>query len=218
MTDINEYLTSDRKNFSQNGLSEDMLPDDPAKLFEEWLKQAIARNNPEPYAFAVLSRDEDGFPAGRMVYLRALEDDGTMVFFTNYTSDKAKQVEREGKLGALFFWPMSERQVRISGLVERAPEEMSDAYFASRPRRSQLGAWASIQSAKLESREVLEEQVKAMEKRFADYTEVPRPDFWGGMLIQPQKYEFWQGRESRLHDRIRYKKVNGVWLTERLNP
>lgn len=218
MTNINEYLSSDRRNFKQKGLNEAELPEQPAELFDQWLRDAIAKENPDSYAFALLTSGEGEFPDGRMVYLRALEEDGSLVFFTNYTSAKARQIDRDGKVGALFFWPLNERQVRISGAVQKADPEVSDAYFASRPRSSQIGAWASNQSSRLKSRDELEKLVEKTKLKFADNEEIPRPNFWGGYIISPVQYEFWEGRESRLHDRIVYSRQNGQWKKRRLAP
>lgn len=218
MADINEFLSSDRTNFRQKGLNESVLPKYPVELFKEWLVQAIGKENPESYAFALLTNDKNGFPQGRMVYLRALEDDGSLVFFTNYSGAKARQIEENNKVGALFFWPLNERQVRVSGKVTKVSEEVSDAYFASRPRTSQIGAWASAQSSELKSRQELEIKVAEMTERFSSYDEIPRPDFWGGYAITPVAYEFWEGRDSRLHDRIQYVKQVDEWTIQRLSP
>ncbi len=218
MDDINEFLSSDRRNFTQQGLDEIQLPDHPSQLFSRWLKAAVEKQNPEPHAFALLTTTPEDFPAARMVYMRALENDGSLVFFSNYKSAKAQQFEYSNKVGALFFWPMNERQVRISGIVEKTNAEVSDAYFAARPRESQIGAWASVQSAKLVSREELNEKVEKIRRRFADLKEIPRPDFWGGFIIRPTEFEFWEGRENRLHDRIRYIVNDSIWTSERLSP
>lgn len=217
MADINDFLSSDRRHFKQGELDEDNIPDNPAVLFESWFKAALSRQNPEPYAFTLMSHGLSGFPEGRTVYLRALEADGGLVFFSNYNSDKGRQMTINQKVGALFFWPMSEQQVRIRGLVSRASAELSDAYFASRPRESQIGAWASLQSSPLSSRNNLEKSVEDVRKRF-EGKEVPRPDYWGGYLITPQRYEFWQGRPNRLHDRICYEKSGDSWNVVRLSP
>lgn len=218
MTDINEFLSKNRHNFTQKGLNEIRLPEEPVKLFDEWLKLAVSKSNPEPHAFALLTGGGNEAPAGRMVYLRALEEDGSLVFFSNYNSAKAKQMEQFPNAGALFFWPMNERQVRVSGKVKKTDTEVSDAYFAARPRESQIGAWASEQSRVISSREELEDRVEAIRRKFSDQEEVPRPDFWGGYLIEPEVFEFWEGRQSRLHDRIRYTKTETGWKTERLSP
>ncbi len=218
MSDLNRFLSSDRRNFTQQGLNENELPAEPAELFLQWLKLAVEKQNPEPYAF-VLMTSADGVPSGRIVYLRGLEDDGSLVFFTNYLSEKGEHLSANAHAGALFFWPFNERQVRITGKAQKCSAEVSDAYFASRPRESQIGAWASKQSALLGSRQELEEQVAALRNKFESSDEIPRPDFWGGYQLTPSKYEFWEGRESRLHDRIRYrKKESGVWTVERLSP
>jgi pyridoxamine 5'-phosphate oxidase len=217
MDDINDFLASDRRSFEYGRLHDGHIPTDPIALFEQWLKEALDRQNPEAYAFVLMTKTENDFPSGRMVYLRALEPDGGLVFFSNYTSNKAKQIDQSNKVGALFFWPMNERQIRITGTVSRAPEEVSDAYFAGRPRESQIGAWASEQSSAIESRKTLEDRVEHFTRKFEGQP-IPRPGHWGGYLILPEQYEFWQGRQSRLHDRILYKRTNDVWEVTRLSP
>jgi pyridoxamine 5'-phosphate oxidase len=138
------------------------------------------------------------------------------VLYTNYSSLKGEEIAENGKVNMLFFWPKSSRQIRIQGVCTKVPAELSDAYFASRPRGSQIGAWASNQSDVLANREELEERVASIEEKFPN--EVPRPEFWGGYWIQPTKFEFWQGRPSRLHDRIVFKRTETNWTIERLNP
>jgi pyridoxamine 5'-phosphate oxidase len=217
MTNLKDHLFSDRKNFELGSLDESNLPDAPASLFENWLKEAISRQNPEPYAFTLLTLGKDGFPSGRIVYLRALEEEGELVFFTNYGSLKGREIASDERVGAHFFWPNSERQVRVWGLASPVSEEFSDAYFASRPRESQIGAWTSQQSAELSGRDELEAAFQEFVARF-EGKEIPRPDFWGGYEIIPVKYEFWQGRANRLHDRIVYNKSGKDWNIKRLYP
>lgn len=219
MEDLNKFIGSDRRDFGQIGLNETDLPIEAAELFDHWLKQAIERNNPEPYAFTLVTATPTGYPSGRVVYLRALEDDGRLVFFTNYDSEKAHHIAETGKASALFFWPMSERQVRIKGQVSKAPAELSDAYFAGRPRDSQIGAWASHQSSIIASRKEMDQRFDEMRRRFANEAEIPRPAFWGGYIISPVEYEFWEGRKSRLHDRVVYEKGETEnWRIKRLSP
>lgn len=219
MEDLNKFINSDRRDFMQSGLNEADLPPAPAILFDHWLRQAIERNNPEPYAFVLMSASASDYPSGRVVYLRALEEDGQLVFFTNYNSEKGRQIAETGKVSALFFWPMNERQVRIKGEVQKAPADLSDAYFAGRPRESQIGAWASHQSEVIASRAEMDKRFEAIEERFSGEDEIPRPDFWGGYIISPVEYEFWEGRKSRLHDRIVYEKSKAKnWNIKRLSP
>ena len=196
------------------------LPEDPLVLFRRWFDAAVDSGAPQPNAMVLATSDRAGVPQARLVLLKSADRDG-FSFFTNYTSSKARQLDACGIACLLFFWHELHRQVRIEGLVERVPEEESDAYFASRPRGAQIGAWASPQSQPLESREVLEQRVGEISARFAD-AEVPRPDHWGGYRLRPRSYEFWQGRENRLHDRFRYAAEEvghgALWRLARLAP
>jgi len=217
MTELNDFVFSDRKDFARGMLDETTIPSTPDKLFESWLKEAIEHACPEPYAFTLLTNDEEGFPGGRVVYLRTLESDGSFIFFTNYNSDKAKALSLNNKVGANFFWSTLERQVRIKGVVEKLDSEASDLYFDTRPEESKLGAWASAQSEIIESRKQLIDQLEYYRKKF-EGVPIPRPPFWGGYVIKPVYYEFWQGRSSRLHDRFKYVQQDGKWVSARLSP
>jgi pyridoxamine 5'-phosphate oxidase len=180
-----------------------------------WLKEAMEKNVHEPNAISVSTIGEDGFPISRIVYLKDLMEEG-LVFYTNYSSAKGKAIERNPNVHILIFWPELERQISIKGHVERVPSEMSDAYFESRPWGSKIGAWASHQSDALDSRKELEDRVHEYAEKFPD--DVPRPDHWGGYLVRPVEVEFWQGRRSRLHDRIVYRKSESRWEIFRRNP
>ena len=191
------------------------LDPDPARQFGAWLADAVAAGMREPNAMALATVDEDGAPSLRMVLLKGLED-GRFVFFTNLESRKARALAVEPRCALTFWWDALERQVRVEGRAERVPDAAADAYFASRPRSSRLGAWASPQSRPLPDRAALTEAVAAAAARFPDA--VPRPPSWGGYAVEPRAMEFWQGRASRLHDRFRYERGATAWHRARLAP
>jgi pyridoxamine 5'-phosphate oxidase len=209
-------LADIRKNYSLGELSEDMLPSSPFELFETWQKQALESQNPEPTAMH-LSTVKGGKPSARLVLLKGIEDQ-KFVFYTNYGSKKAHEIESNANVALTFFWPELEKQVRVEGIAEKLDPEISDNYYHSRPRASRIGAWVSRQSSVINGRETIEEQFRSVEKRF-DGKDIPRPDYWGGYGISPVYFEFWQGRKSRLHDRIEYSKENNDhWTIQRLSP
>ena len=206
-----------RKDYVMGTLDLSMLDSGPWELLEAWLNEAIAANLPDPTAFALSTLDEQGYPHSRIVLLRDTRQ-GEVVFYTNYMSEKGQDLVRNPKAGATFFWPQLERQIRIRGNVTRVSAEESDAYFHSRPRASQIGAWASDQSRDTESREVLDSQFQARSEEFGS-GEVPRPSHWGGFALRPEVIEFWQGRASRMHDRFRCERtLEGGWSVSRLQP
>jgi pyridoxamine 5'-phosphate oxidase len=190
----------------------------PVVQWHRWHDEASEGGVAEPNAMTVASVDADGVPDARIVLVRTVDDDG-LVFFTNYESAKSRQFDARPGASAVFSWLDLHRQVRLRATVERVSDAESDAYFASRPRASQLGAWASPQSEEIADRSVLEEQVIAFDERFADQP-VPRPPHWGGWRLVPFEWEFWQGRPSRLHDRMRYRRdgVDSPWTITRLAP
>ena len=215
---MDQFLNQVRNDHHQfdKGKLEEHFGDEPFALMAKWLQDATLKPVNEPNAMAVSTIGLDGFPHSRIVYLKEILSEG-IVFYTNYNSDKGKAIAVNNKVNALFFWPELERQISIAGLVEKIPAEMSDDYFRSRPRSSKLGAWASHQSEKLTSRDELEERIQALSEQFPD--EVPRPPHWGGYIIQPTRVEFWQGRPSRLHDRIVFEKTAAeTWDIYRKNP
>jgi pyridoxamine 5'-phosphate oxidase len=189
---------------------------DPLVQFRQWFDEAIRAELLEPNAMTLATVAPDGSPAARIVLLKGLDDTG-FVFFTNYESAKGRQLAHQPRACLLFFWGELERQVRITGQVERLPEEESLAYFRSRPRGSQLGAWASPQSRVIASRDELDAQLTQLEARYAD-ADIPLPPFWGGYRVIPAAVEFWQGRPSRLHDRLLYTRAGGEWTRVRLAP
>lgn len=215
MDDILKAIRNDHHQFDQGKL-EEHFGDEPFKLLSRWLREAIEKPATEPNAMIVSTIGLDGFPRSRVVYWKELLEEG-IVFYTNYLSDKGKAIEANPKVNALLYWPEMERQISISGFAEKVPTEMSDAYFESRPRGSKLGAWASHQSELLVSREELEARVAAFSEQFPE--SVPRPEHWGGYIIKPVNVEFWQGRASRLHDRIVFNlKPDHSWELYRKNP
>lgn len=193
------------------------LDPDPFVQFTRWFADAREAKAPQPEAMAVATSTRDGIPSVRMVLLRGFDPRG-FSFFTNYESRKAEELIDNPRAALLFHWDALERQVRIEGRVEKVSKEESDAYFASRPYESRLAACASPQSRPIESREVLLERVEALRTKYPPQDGVPRPEFWGGFRIVPARFEFWQGRPSRLHDRLIYKKEANGWATERLGP
>ncbi|MEN8928959.1 MAG: pyridoxamine 5'-phosphate oxidase [Flavobacteriales bacterium] len=216
MSEINKKITHERRDFEYGTLEESQVPKTPKELFESWFKEALDKMVMEPYAFHIATVSKDNTPSTRVVYLRSIEEDG-FVFFTNYNGKKGQDIAHNPNVCANFFWAEKERQIRIYGVAVKIDAEFSDAYFAARPRESQLGAWASHQSEELNNHNQLADRLEEMKLKFAD-KEVPRPPHWGGFIIKPTYYEFWQGRAKRLHDRITYKQ-NGVnWEIKRINP
>jgi pyridoxamine 5'-phosphate oxidase len=206
-----------RKEYLRGGLLEADADRDAIRQFQTWFAQALAAELPEPNAMTLATATPDGQPAARIVLLKAFDDSG-FTFYTNYESRKGRALAANPRAALLFFWAELQRQVRIEGEVERVSEDESDEYFRSRPLGSQLGAWASHQSEVISGRDVLEARARELAERFAD-GEVPRPPLWGGFRVRPQTIEFWQGRPDRLHDRLRYQRVQPAgWRIERLSP
>lgn len=196
--------------------SDSNSPKNPMLLFNEWMQDALLHNVQEPYAMTVATIDEHGMPHARVVYLREVLEEG-FVFYTNYESNKGRQILRNPKVALKLHWPERDRQIRINGLAEKAPEELSDAYFAQRNRESQLGAWASPQSSVIKSRDWLLNELEKVRQRF-EGKEVQRPPHWGGFLVRPMRIEFWKGHSARLHDRTVFDWVEGQWNEKRLAP
>ena len=205
-----------RKDYTLAGLAEKDLARDPFRQFEKWFAEAQAAKVPEPNAMVLASCTPDGRPSTRTVLLKALDGRG-FVFYTNYESRKGRELAGNARASLLFPWIAMERQVMVEGTVSRVTREESDAYFHSRPRLSQLAAWASNQSSVIGDRALLESAMKALEKQYAG-TDVPLPPNWGGFRLAPESVEFWQGRRSRLHDRLRYRRDKQGWVRERLAP
>ena len=205
-----------RKDYTLNGLDlADVLPD-PIAQFRQWFDAAVQAGIPEPNAMHLGTVAENGRPSGRIVLIKDVDERG-FVFYTNYESQKGQALIARPVASLTFFYPELERQIRIEGVVEKVSAEESDIYFNSRPRGSQIGAWVSQQSTVIASRAVLEDRQRDLETRFADQP-VPRPPHWGGFRVIPDLIEFWQGRPSRLHDRIYYRLAGGSWVLERVSP
>jgi pyridoxamine 5'-phosphate oxidase len=210
-------LTKLRNDYQSVGLARRDLPAQPVALWRRWLDEAQQAGIAEINAMVVSTVDADGTPSSRTVLCKAADDDG-FVFFTNYTSRKGRALATEPRVSLLFPWHPLSRQVIVIGAATPVGREESEAYFATRPRGSQLGAWASEQSAVVADRAELEQRVAAIEAEYAG-GDVPCPPYWGGYLVRPDTIEFWQGRHDRLHDRLRYRRVpDGGWLVERLSP
>ncbi len=200
MTNISEHISGIRADYRMASLDETEVGTDPLLFFQKWFRQAEEAGITEVNAMTLATANVWGLPSARIVLLKGLDEEG-FIFYTNYESEKGRQIADEQSVALLFFWKELERQVRIEGIAQKMPAEASDAYFHSRPKGSQISAAASPQSQVIESREVLEQKVKELELQYAD-SEIPRPAHWGGYKVIPEKIEFWQGRASRLHDRI----------------
>jgi pyridoxamine 5'-phosphate oxidase len=206
-----------RKDYTAGGLAEEDADADPLRQFALWFEQARTVTGHEPNAMTVATADADGVPAARMLLLKGFDERG-FVFYTNFESAKGRDLEQNPRVALLFYWPELERQVRISGDVERVSPEETERYFHSRPRGSQIGASVSRQSAIIPNREALVDAVAHFEQEH-DGSEIPLPDYWGGYRVRPTWIEFWQGRPSRLHDRLRYLRTDdGSWQMVRLSP
>ncbi len=212
-----DKLAATRREYRRDFLDESTIADDPLELLERWLSQAIEADLPEPNAMALATADEKGAPSVRMVLLKGITE-GELHFYTNIESRKGKEIAANPQVALLFYWAELERQIRIEGHARLLDRETVAAYFETRPRAAQLGAWASRQSEPLESRTQLEDALSEYATRFADTPSVPPPPWWGGYAVRPHAFEFWQGRESRLHDRFRYERTTDGWRCMRLAP
>lgn len=214
--DLKNYLSEIRRDFAGKPLNEDSVAENPIDQFQIWMEEAINAQLLDPYAMSVSTVAENGQPSTRIVYLRDIYPEG-FIFYTNYDSQKGKNISKNNKVALNFLWSELERQIRVEGEVEKLNEEASDVYFAKRPRESQIGAWASNQSQLIKNRQALEDKVIFYTDKFKGIP-IPRPAHWGGYLVKPSKIEFWQGRPSRLHDRIVYAKNGERWEQSRLCP
>ncbi|MBS1638100.1 MAG: pyridoxamine 5'-phosphate oxidase [Bacteroidetes bacterium] len=217
MENIKEYIRKLSVAFSKQHLYEAEVNTDPMKQFELWFVEAVESKAPAPNAMTVSTTNAAGHPSGRILLLRDFNEKG-FVFYTNYNSQKARELNESPYASLTFFWPSLERQVRIDGPVVKQTAEESDSYFKTRPDGSKLGAWASPQSEIVSSRDFLDARYEEMESRFRG-SNIPRPEHWGGYCLKPEFYEFWQGRPNRFHDRIAYyPQADGHWQIKRLAP
>lgn len=214
--EVSNYLNEIRHEFTKAQLDEASVEKTPVEQYAKWFEEAVGAQALDPKAIVVSTVSESGMPSSRVVYNRGLTEEG-LKFYTNYQSKKGSEIAQNNQACVLTYWPELERQVRMQGIITPLSAEESDAYFAARPKESQIGAWASDQSSALENREELEEKVKHFTQKFGEGT-VPRPPHWGGYLFEIQEAEFWQGRPSRLHDRIVFVKQGGEWKLKRLSP
>jgi pyridoxamine 5'-phosphate oxidase len=215
MSDFLKQIRDDHHQFDQ-GVLEQHVGSTPFDMLQTWFKEAVDEKCNEPNAMHVTTHGLDGFPVSRVVYLKEIINHN-LIFYTNYDSSKGKEIFANPKVSLHFFWPELGRQIHLKGLASRVEESLSDYYFSGRPRTSQLGAWASKQSEILENRKTLEHRVEELEKRFPN--KVERPPHWGGFQIEISFVEFWQGRSSRLHDRICFdKSTDNNWTIYRKNP
>lgn len=211
-------LGNHRKSYNKRALNEQAISDNPLELFQKWFYEVEAADGiDEPNAMTVSTLGLDGYPKSRVVLLKKYTFEG-FIFYSNYQSEKGKAIQADPRVCLSFFWPNMERQIIIKGKAEKLAKNLSDGYFESRPEGSKLGAIVSDQSSVIESREVLEIELKKLEEKYKD-KEIERPDYWGGYLVRPISMEFWQGRDNRLHDRIRYTLQEDFdWKIERLAP
>ncbi|MFM1848328.1 MAG: hypothetical protein RL417_1802 [Pseudomonadota bacterium] len=205
-----------RKEYAQKSLCENEVAADPVEQCERWLGEAAQRGLTEPNAMVLATVSPEGQPSARTVLLKGLDQRG-LVFFSNYTSRKGREIAGNSRVALLFLWAELERQIRVEGVAERLPESESDRYFAARPRGAQLSAHASEQSAPIADRGLLETRMSDLESRYGEGT-IPRPQEWGGYLVVPASFEFWQGRRNRLHDRLVYTRGAGTWSISRIQP
>ena len=216
MEELRNYIYNIRRDFLSKQLDESSVGNNPYQLFAQWFEEALGSQILDPYAMVIATVSKENKPSSRVVYMRDISELG-FVFYTNYESQKGDDLESNPHISLLFFWGELERQVRIEGKVSVLDSIISDSYFSSRPRESQIGAWTSNQSQIIESRKYLEDRYKEFIAKFENKN-VERPKHWGGYLVEPTSFEFWQGRPSRLHDRVKFLNENSNWKIVRLAP
>ena len=207
-----------RKSYTKGQLEKGDLLDQPLDMLSEWLSQAVEETGIEANAMTLSTVNQEGQPSARIVLAKGIDENG-VVFYTNYKSRKALQIEHNNKASLLFFWKELERQVRVEGQLKKVSEERSKAYFQSRPKGSQIGAWASPQSEVISDRAILEDRADELRDIYREYDVLPKPPNWGGYILRPHYFEFWQGRDNRLHDRFEYRlEDQNNWVINRLAP
>lgn len=216
MENTNAIINKLRSDYAQMELNEKDISTNPFVQFEKWMNEALKAEVAEPHAMMLATVDSQGKPSARIVLLRGFSADG-FIFYTNYTSKKGKDINHNPHAAITFFWPQLERQIRIEGTLQKVDEKTSEDYFASRPRESKIGAWVSEQSQKINSREELENRFIELSAKYPTEA-IPRPSYWGGYQLKPTLLEFWQGRPSRLHDRIQFQLINHNWQIQRIAP
>jgi len=214
--ELQHYLHEMRRDFTGKPFNKKSVHENPIEQFHQWFSEAVDAKLVDPYAMSLSTVGKNNMPSTRIIYLRGIQDNG-FIFYTNYNSKKGKDLIQNPLASLNFFWSELERQIRIEGTVSKIDTSVSDTYFSSRPRESQIGAWASNQSSSIISREELEEKVAFYAKKY-EKKSIPRPKNWGGYILYPSEIEFWQGRPNRLHDRLIYSKKGNNWTLTRLCP
>ncbi len=217
LEELKNYLNSIRRDFADRPLNEDSVKNNPFDQYAVWFDEAVNSQLLDPYAMCLSTVNKEGKPSSRIVYMRDIINN-SFVFYTNYNSQKAEDLAHNPFAALNIHWSELDRQIRIEGSVEKVNPEISDAYFEARPKESKIGAWASKQSDLIESRDELIAKVDFFSDKFKNTDDIPRPEFWGGYQLIPNRIEFWQGRPSRLHDRIVFVKEDDNWMLKRLNP
>lgn len=217
LEEVKNYINSIRRDFADRPLNEKAIKSNPFEQYSVWFEEAVSSQILDPYAMCLSTASKSGIPSSRVVYMRDIIDQ-QFIFYTNYNSQKGIELNENPNAALNIHWGELERQIRIEGVVTKVNKEVSDAYFSARPKESKIGAWASKQSNELTDRNQLEIKVKYLTEKYKNTEEIPRPEFWGGYQLNPTRIEFWQGRPSRLHDRIVFEKINNQWKIARLSP
>ena len=217
LEEVKNYINSIRRDFADRPLNEEVIRANPFEQYSVWFEEAVNFQILDPYAMCLSTASKSGIPSSRIVYMRDIIKQ-QFIFYTNYNSQKGIELAENPNAALNIHWGELERQIRIEGVVTKVEDNISDTYFFARPKESKIGAWASKQSNELADRKQLEQRVINLTEKYKNTTKIPRPDFWGGYQLNPTRIEFWQGRPSRLHDRIVFEKINNQWKVARLSP